>query len=117
MVTMESIMKTEIDPQKAVDFIRDNASKYAQAKANRVHLEEFRKSKKALLFQDAPEGTIADRESFAYGHPDYIELLEGLKAAVEQEETLRWQIEAARLRTEIWRTQSANDRALDWVAR
>ena len=39
----------EIDPQKAVDYLRDNADKFAKAKAERVYLEEFRKSKKSLL--------------------------------------------------------------------
>jgi hypothetical protein len=108
---------TEIDPNKAVDFIRDHASKYAQAKADRVFIEEFRKSKKALLFQQAPSGTMAEKESFAYAHEEYRELLFGLKEAVQVEETLRWQIEAARLRTEIWRTQSANNRSLDGATR
>jgi len=35
------------DPHKAVDFIIANSRKYAQAKAHRIFLEEFRKSKKA----------------------------------------------------------------------
>lgn len=42
------------DPHKAVDYIIKNAGKFAQAKANRVYLEEFRKSKKALLMGDNP---------------------------------------------------------------
>jgi len=37
---------------KAIDFILTNASKFAQAKATRVQLEEFRKSKKAMLMAD-----------------------------------------------------------------
>ena len=96
--------------EKANDFIRDNANKYAQAKANRVYLDEFRKSKKAMLYQQAPDGTVGDKESFAYSHHDYIEVLEGLKQAVEEEETLRWQMIAAEAKIEIWRTQSANNR-------
>jgi hypothetical protein len=37
------------DPDRAVDFIIANAGKLASDKANRVYLEEFRKSKKAIL--------------------------------------------------------------------
>lgn len=108
---------SDINPQEAIEFIYRNAPKYAKAKADRVQLEEYRKSKKAILFQQAPAGSIADREAYAYAHEDYVQLLEGLKQAVEIEETLRWQIEAARLKTEIWRTQQANNRMIDGAAR
>ena len=40
---------SERDPHKAIDFIYKQAPLYAKAKAERVRLEEFRKSKKALL--------------------------------------------------------------------
>ena len=40
-----------------------------------------------------------------------IELLVGLKAATEVEERLKWDITAATLRVEIWRTEQANNRA------
>jgi hypothetical protein len=40
-----------------------------------------------------------------------IALLDGLKAAVEIEEKLKWDITAAELRVEIWRTEQANNRA------
>lgn len=103
-------MISDEQAEKANDFIRDKARDYAQAKANRVYLEEFRKSKKAILYQEAPAGTVAEKESFAYGHQDYIALLDGLRAAVEAEETLRWQMVAAEARIEVWRTQSANSR-------
>ena len=37
---------------KAIDFILSNAPKYAQSKATRVQLEEYRKSKKAILMSN-----------------------------------------------------------------
>jgi hypothetical protein len=40
-------------------------------------------------------------------------LLKGLALAVEQEETLKWQLEAARLDIEIWRTREATNRMQD----
>ena len=62
---------------------------YSQAKANRVHLEAFRKSKKAILMsdyaKDNPKASIAEQEREAYAHKDYIDLLDGLKVAVEDE--------------------------------
>lgn len=101
------------DPDRAVDYILANAGKFAAAKAQRVYLEEFRKSKKALLMGQSSAKSAVEREQYAYAHEDYLGLLGGLKAAVEVEEKLKWDLEAARLRVEIWRTRSANNRATD----
>lgn len=101
------------DPDKAVDYIIANAGKFAQAKGRRVHLEEFRKSKKAILMGQSDGKTVADREAFAYSHPDYLEVIDGLEVSVVEEENLRWLLIAAQLRVEIWRTRSANARAQD----
>ena len=104
---------SDINPHEAVDFIYRQAPKYAKAKAERVYLEEFRKSKKALLMKASDAGAINAQEREAYSHPEYIALLDGLKAAVENEETLRWSLVAAQARVEIWRTESANNRSVD----
>lgn len=100
-------------PHKAVEFIIKNAPKYAKAKSERVYLEEFRKSKKALLMKDALMRGIEAanaQEREAYADIEYQELLTGLAAAIEAEETLKWHLEAARMRTDIWRTEQANAR-------
>lgn len=98
------------DPNKAIDYIIANAQKFAEAKANRVFLDEFRKSKKALLMAQSRAEAANAREQFAYSHPEYIELLEGIKSAVEIEEKLKWELEAARLRVDVWRSQETSNR-------
>jgi len=88
-------------------------SAYAKAKADRIYLEEFRKSKKALLMKDAlGKGIEAAnaQEREAYADPEYQILLRGLQEAIEAEETLKWMLEAARMKTDIWRTEQANIR-------
>ena len=103
-------------PEDAAQAIRDKAPAYGEAKAQRVYLDEFRKSKKALLMKNALEmgyeaANAQERE--AYADPAYLQLLKGLAAAIEKEETLRWEIEAARLDVEIWRTREATNRMQD----
>ena len=103
-------------PHSAVDFLIKNAPRYGKAKGHRIHIEEFRKSKKSLLMKEAlKQGFEAAnaQEREAYANAEYIELISGLSAAVEEEETLRWQMEAAKMRVEIWRTEQANNRATD----
>jgi len=101
-------------PYKAIDYIIANAPKYAKAKSERMYLEEFRKTKKALLMKDALqmgyESAVA-QEREAYAHPEYAELLRGLAIAIEQEENLKWMLTAAQMRSEVWRTESANERS------
>ena len=105
-------------PHAAVDFILKNAPDYAKAKSQRIFLEEYRKSKKALLMKDALLAGIEAanaQEREAYSHHEYIELLKGLAEAVEIEETLKWKLEAARMRTEIWKTEEYTNRKTDKV--
>lgn len=106
-------MKELHDPNKAVDYIIANSEKFAGAKATRCYLEEFRKSKKAMLMSESDEKSAVAREQFAYSHPDYLALLGGLKAAIEIEEGLRWNLMAAQLRIDIWRSQEASNRNQD----
>ena len=96
------------EPNKAVDYILNNSAKYAKAKSQRVYLEEFRKSKKALLMKQSIEGALGAQERDAYAHAEYVELLKGLRDAVAIEEKLRWDLIAAQARVDIWRTEQAN---------
>jgi hypothetical protein len=109
-------MTDTINPNQAVDFILKNAKHFAKAKAERVYLDEFRKSKKALLMKQSTESTSAAQERDAYAHPEYLALLEGLKQSVEVEEQLRWTLIAAQARVEIWRSQEASNRLQDRAA-
>lgn len=103
-----------IDPQAAVDYMIAKSGEYAQAKANRIYLEEYRKTLKAQLMKDAmAQGIEAAnaQEREAYAHAEYKKLLLGLKEAVESEERLRWMLIAAEARIEVWRSQESSKRA------
>lgn len=105
------------DPHLAVDYIIKHSAKFADAKGERVYLEEFRKSKKAILMAQSEAKTAVEREQWAYAHPEYIALLTGIKAAVEAEENLKWMLEAARIRVDIWRSQEASNRGQERATR
>lgn len=98
------------DPNEAVDYIFKNGKKFARAKSERIYLEEYRKSLKAILMKRSVENAIGAQERDAYAHEEYLTLLQGLKAAVEVEEELRWALIAAQARVEIWRSQEATNR-------
>jgi len=93
----------------AIDFILKNASKFAQSKGTRVQLEEYRKSKKAILMSQE-EGTLGAKEMYAYAHPEYVALLMDIKEAIAEEEELKYKLEAAKLRVEVWKTEEYTKR-------
>ena len=104
-------MSEDRDPHKAVDYILLNGKRFAKAKSDRVYIEEFRKSLKAIIMKRSSEIAVNAQEREAYSDPEYIKLLDGLREAVEVEEKLRWDLLGAELRVEIWRTEQANNRA------
>ncbi len=102
-----------MEPDDAIEYIFKHGKKYAKAKAERIYLEEFRKSKKAVLMQYAQSvghQTSAAQEHEAYADQEYVDLLQGLKAAVEAEEEIRWGLVAAQARIDVWRSREASSR-------
>ena len=100
-----------IDPNKAIKYIQDNAQAYADAKAARIYIEQFLKTVKAQLMSESGEKTLGAQETYAYAHGKYMDQLMGLKAAVAQEEHLRFMLRAAELRVEVWKTDQYTMRA------
>jgi hypothetical protein len=103
------------DPHAAIDYIIKHSKEYAKAKADVSYLSEFRKTKKALCFQNSMKNTMAEKEADAYAHPEYQAVLDGLREAVERAETLRWMLIAAQARIDVFRTQEASNRFLEKV--
>ena len=109
-------MIAEHEAEKAAEYIREFAPQFAKAKADRIYLEQYRKSLKALKMLDA-EGTDKTRESCAYADPEYLANIEALGYAVEKEETIKWKFVAAQAKIGIWRTEQANNRNQDYSHR
>jgi hypothetical protein len=100
--------------EKALHFMKDSASKYAEAKATSEYLKEFRKSKKAMLINQAEidgRKTQQERESYAYSHQEYLDLLEGLRVSICECERLRLLVKAAELQIESWRMSEMREMA------
>lgn len=105
------------DINDAVTYLYTHGAKFAEAKAHRVYLEEYRKSQKAMLMKKAiaekRATSSAAAEMEAYADPAYVEVLKGIEAATEDEEALRWALVSAQARIDVWRSQEASNRAFD----
>jgi len=94
--------------------LRGLADDYAKAQADAVYIENFKKSKLAILMKEAERNgvkTTSAQERDALAHPDYVSLLDGLKAATEVSVRSRWLLEIAKIGSELYRTDQANKRA------
>lgn len=105
------------DANDAIDFIYKTAPAYAMAQANHDRLYEYRKSKKSLLMLTSGETSAVMREAEAYSHPEYLDLLDSIKLSQVEAITLKLQIDAAKLRVEVWRSTEASNRNIERVTR
>lgn len=103
----------DYDPNDAIDFIFKTAPLYAKAKGQLSELETFKSSLKAIKMAQTDEQSLGAQEREAYRSQEYQDLCKAIGAATEQAEALRWQLEAAKMRFEAWRTQEASNRNID----
>ncbi len=92
---------------------RDMSDEFAKAKAQRVYLEEFKKSQLAIAMKAAEVRgfkTSAAQEREALADPEYQQLLQGLRTAIEAEERVRYNMRRIEMEIEIWRTLRADER-------
>ena len=108
-------MIREVDIEAACDFLREGAEDAAQARADRVYLEEFRKSLKAQIMAEHAEKPIGAQEREAYSDQRYLDHLDAIRIAVHNDEKARFLRQAALAKIESWRTQEANRRGMDRV--
>jgi len=101
---------TEQEITKAIDWLRDNSVKCAEAKAHREYCKQYLKTVKAMVFMDKT-GNIPEREAQACMDDRYIAQIDELKKAVYEDEYLKALKGAAELKIMAWQTWSANNRA------
>ena len=105
-------MITDEDIEKAVDYMRDNATKAAKSKAERIYMEEYRKVVKSQIMRENDDRPLGAQEAIAYADPRYGQHLKAMREAIEADEYHRWMLTAAEAKIEAWRTQQSNARAM-----
>ena len=101
------------DVERALDWLVANANKAAQARANRVYLEQFIRVVRAeRQVQEQQAGaSAAAAEAIALSSGAYKDALLAYKEAVEQDERQRFLCAAAEAKIEAFRTLEATRRA------
>lgn len=107
----EASFITNEDVDKALDFLMSNAEAAAQARAERIYVDEYRKTIKAQIMREHDGKPVGVQEREAYADERYIAHLDAVRSAVATDERMRFMKEANMAVIEAWRTQCSNERA------
>lgn len=101
---------SEEECDRAVDYVRDHAPKVAEARGELTYLEAYGKSLKATLMGHSNEKSAAAQERWAYASEQWVEHCDKLRKATVAYEMERGLVDAAKMKIEVYRTESANHR-------
>ena len=104
---------TDQTEQRFIEF-EELSKNYASAQAEADYLDDYTKSKLAMLMkvaeaQGAVSAAIQERE--ARRDAEFITHLQGKRVAVERALALKWKLTIQQMRCEHWRTKQATRRA------
>ena len=105
-------MVTDEALEKALDYLRDEATDIATKRAQRLYLEDFSRVIKATIMAEHLAEPVNAQERYAYSDTRYLNHLEALKIAVYEDEKARYLREAAAVKIEVYRTEQATLRSL-----
>jgi len=103
------ISDTDID--RALSYLRDNAEKDGQARAERLYLEQWIKTVLAQEQAKSQGQSVAASEIEARTSTAYIQALQAYRIAIAEDERRRFLRSAAEAKIEAWRTMCSNARA------
>ncbi len=103
---------TDNEVDKALDFLRDNAEAIGEAKRLSVKYDKMLNHAKAVAMKFHAELGVGAQEREAYASAVYKEAIENAANSAAEYEKMKALREAAALKIEVWRSASANFRAM-----
>ena len=104
-------MISETEVERAIDYLRDTAEPAAQARADRIYMENWVKVVLAQQMAKNAGDSLGAQERDARCSDDYKLSLDALRVAVHNDERHRFLRGAAEAKLDYWRTSEATRRA------
>lgn len=98
--------------EKALDYLRDTAESAAQARANRLYLDDYSRVIKATIMGEHLAEPVNAQERYALADLRYRNHLEALKVAIYEDEKARFLREAAAVKISVWQSEHADQRRM-----
>lgn len=108
---MDDRFITDEEVERALDYLRDNATAMGQARYEAIRAERMVKHIKALVMKMYSDLPISAQEREAYASDRYKEAVMTEAVAAGEFEKMRAMREAATMKIEAWRTMSSTYRA------
>ena len=109
---MKNEIVTDAQVEMALDWLRDNADAIGEAKRLAVKYDKMLHHAKAVAMKSFGDLPVSAQEREAYAHAIYKEAIENAANAAAEYEKMKALREAAALKIEVWRSASANYRAM-----
>lgn len=109
---MSNEIVSDAEVEMALDWLRDNAGEIGKAREEAVRTERMTKHIKALEMKRHNELPVSAQEREAHASQAYVDALTKEAVAAGEFERMRGLREAAALKIEVWRSASANYRAM-----
>lgn len=109
---MSNMLVADSDVEKALDWLRDNADDIGSAKEEAVKADHMLKHTKALAMKLHGDLAVSAQVREAEASDQFLKAIERSAKAAGELAKLQALREAAALKIEVWRSSSANYRAM-----
>lgn len=109
---MSNQLVSDADVEKALDWLRDSAADIGEAKRRAVKAEHMLKHVLALAMKQQGDMPVSAQDREARATPQYLTAIDEAATTAGEFERMRSLREAAALKIEVWRSASANYRAM-----
>lgn len=101
------------DIERALQEARELAEEYGRLYGAKETADDRLKITYAMLYEDAPSGSVAERDAFVRRQKEYVDAVEEKRNIYTEWKVLETRFRLLLARIDIWRTKQANDRWID----
>mgnify|MGYP001819249914 CR=1 FL=1 len=101
------------DIEKTLQALRAKSQEIGEAYGRKETADDYLKTTYAMLYEDAPEGSVAERDSWVKRQAEYMAAVERKRDAYSDWKVKETYIKLALAEVEVWRTKQANNRFID----
>ena len=102
-----------MDIDNLLEQARTRATNIGQMYGEKETADDYLKLTYALLYEDCPEGSVAERDAWVRRQPDYKAAIDRKKDAYAKWKAAESYLKALYTEIDVWRTREANDRWLN----
>lgn len=101
------------DIEKKLEAARAKAENYGYLYGRKETADDYLKTTYAMLYEDAPNGSVAERDAWVKRQDDYKNAIERKRDAYSAWKAAETYMKILLVEAEVWRTEQANNRYMD----